>query len=89
MSTSVPEITAKFRNYQEAPFNRATAFWESSGIDLFFWCFNLMLFVMLPDKIIYYSFQKLRTIRTKISTVILLHIRVVFMQRHQNRMAGM
>ena len=45
----------KFHNYQEAPFNRATAFWESflasiysSGV------FNLILIVMLPDKLIYY-----------------------------------
>ena len=33
--------------------------------------------------------QKLHTIRTKFSTVILHHIRVLYVQWHQNRMAGM
>ena len=56
----------KFHNYQEAPFNRATAFWESflasiysSGV------FNLMiLIVMLPDKLIYY-YRKIDKILAK------------------------
>ena len=33
--------------------------------------------------------QKLHTIRTKFSTVILHHIRVLYVEWHQNRMAGM
>ena len=46
----------KFHNYQEAPFNRATAFWESFLASIYsFGVFNLMiLIVMLPDKLIYY-----------------------------------
>ena len=33
--------------------------------------------------------RTVHTIRTKISTVILHHIRVLYVQWHQNRMAGM